>query len=144
MRFRIHRQWEDSKLGALERSREFGWMHYRELREIAVFLDETTAPAGVVLITEGQLNHNFFLLISGVLEATHRGRHQVFLRPVETCGEIGLGSGEMASATIVTATPVRLLVAGQEQKRALGQLMESLAKGRATRLPSRIMVPNPA
>jgi hypothetical protein len=78
MRFRIHRQWEDSKLGALRRSREFGWMHYRQLKEIAGFLDETTAPAGVVLITEGLINYSFFLLISGVLEATHRARHQVF------------------------------------------------------------------
>ncbi len=144
MRFRIHRQWEDAKLGALARSQEFGWMKDRELKVIAGFLEETTAPAGIVLITEGQVNHSFFLLISGVLECTQGASHTVFLHPVETCGGIGMGSGEMASATIVTATRVRLLVAGQDQNRALGRCMASHANRLGERVPTRTMVPNPA
>ena len=143
MRFRIHRQWEDAKLNALSRSREFGWMQRWELKEITVFLDETTAPAGVVLITEGLPNYNFFMLISGVLEGTQGGRHKVFLHPVETFGEIGMGSGE-ATATIATVTPVRLLVAGHDQNRALGYRMASRANRHVARVSTRTMVPNPA
>ena len=144
MRFRIHRQWEETKLGALARSRDFKWMHRRELKEIAVFLDETTAPAGVVLIAEGLRNCSFFLLISGVLESTQGGRHKAFLHPVETCGEIGVGTGDLARATIVTVTPVRLLVAAEDQNRELGHRMASHANRRAARVPTRILVPNPA
>jgi CRP-like cAMP-binding protein len=114
-----------------------------ELKEITVFLEETTAPAGVMLITEGLPNYNFFMLISGVLEGTQGGRHKVFLHPVETFGEIGMGTGE-ATETIVTVTPVRLLVADQARNRALGYLMASRAHRQVARVSTRTMLPNPA
>lgn len=118
MRFRIHRQWDDGKVEALARSREFGWMEYRELQLIAPYLAETTAPAGVTLMTEGQLNHNFFLLISGVVEVTQAGVHRRFLRAGESFGATAMSLSESATETISTVTAVRLLVAGNEQHRA--------------------------
>ncbi len=123
MRFRIHRQWEDGKVEALAHSREFGWMRDDELKEIAPYLDETTAPAGVTLVTEGRPNHSFFLLISGVLEETQGGRHVAFLHPGETCGAKSMSTREMATDTVRTMTPVRLLVAGHGQYRALAHRM---------------------
>lgn len=118
MRFRIHRQWEDGKVEALARSREFGWMEYRELQLIAPYLAETTAPAGVTLVTEGQPNRGFFLLISGVVEATQEGAHKRFLRAGESFGATAVSSSESATETIRTVTAVRLLVAGNQHDRA--------------------------
>jgi len=118
MRFRLHRQWEDGKVEALARSREFGWMEYRELQLIAPYLAETTAPADVTLVTEGQHGEHFFLVISGVLEATQGGCHKRFLRAGESFGATPMSSSESAGETIRTVTAVRLLVAGSEQDRA--------------------------
>jgi CRP-like cAMP-binding protein len=123
MRFRIHRQWEDGKVDALARTREFGWMAGSELKGIAPYLDETTAPAGVTLIAEGRPNHSFFLLISGVLEETQGGHHVAFLHPGETCGAKSMSTRESATETIRTVTHVRLLVAGHGQYRALAHRM---------------------
>ncbi len=143
MRFRIHRQWQDGKVDALARSREFGWMDYRELELIAPYMAETTTPADVTLITEGQLNHSFFMVISGVLEATQRGRFRRFVRPGESCGATALSPGESATETIRTVTAARLLVADNPQIRASYQRLASRSD-RTPRTPNRRMVRSPA
>jgi CRP-like cAMP-binding protein len=143
MRFRIHRQWQDGKVEALARSREFGWMEYRELELIAPYMAETTTPADVTLITEGQLNHSLFLVISGVLEATQSGRHKRFVRSGESCGATALSPGESATETIRTVTAARLLVADDPQIRASYLRLASRTDW-APRTPNPNMVPNPA
>lgn len=144
MKFRVRRQLVDGKVKALARSREFGWLPYEELKEIALFVDETTAPAAMTLITEGRLNHNFFLLVSGVLEVTQGGRHKVFLYPGETCGERSMSTREMATETICTVTPARLLVAGHGQFRALSHRMLGEPRDRPVPVPTRTLAPTPA
>jgi len=144
MRIRIHRQWEDGKVEALARSREFGWMVYRELKLIAPYLTETTAPAGVTLITEGQLNHNFFLLISGVLEVTQDGHHKRFLRAGESCGATAMSTNELAAETIRTVTAARLLVTGSQQHRGSHHRTAGRSNAQAMRVPGTALVPNPA
>lgn len=142
MRLRIHRQWRDSKVGALASSRDFGWMPSHELSEVATYLDETTAPPGVTLINEGLPNHAFFLLVSGILEATQGGRHKAFLHPGETCGAASMSTRDAATETITTVTHVRLLVAGHEQYRALGHRIAGSTREAAPR-PARTLVPHP-
>jgi len=143
MRFRIHRQWEDGKVEALARSREFGWMDYRALQLISPYLAETTSAAGVTLIVEGQPNHHFFLLISGVVEATQGGGHKRFLRAGESFGATPLTTGDTAPETIRCVTAVRLLVAGNEQSRAQGHRMAGHANGQPARAAASTMAPNP-
>jgi CRP-like cAMP-binding protein len=143
MRFRIHRQWQDGKVEALARSREFGWMEYRELELIAPYMAETTTPADVTLITEGQLNHSFFLVISGVLEATHAGQHRRFVRAGESCGATALSPGESATETVRTVTGARLLVADNPQVRASYQGLYSRADN-YPRTPKGRLVQSPA
>ena len=144
MRFRLHRQWKDGKVEALARSREFGWMEYRELQLIAPYLAETTAPADVTLITEGRHGDHFFLVISGVLEATERGCHKRFLRAGESFGATAMTIGESAAETIRTVTAVRLLVAGSEQSRPKNRRMPNHTDGRAASTRGRNLVPSPA
>jgi CRP-like cAMP-binding protein len=143
MRFRIHRQWQDGKVEALARSREFGWMEYRELELIAPHMAETTTPADVTLITEGQLNHSFFLVISGVLEATHAGQFRRFVRAGESCGATALSPGESATETIRTVTAARLLVADNPQIRASFQRLFRGTES-APHVPNRRLVHSPA
>jgi CRP-like cAMP-binding protein len=143
MRLRIHRQWQDGKVEALARSREFGWMEYRELELIAPYMADTTAPADVTLIVEGQLNHSFFLVLSGVLEATKGGNHRRFLRGGESFGATALSPGESAIETIRTVTAVRLLVADNPQIRASYQRLFSRTDS-AQRTPRGRLVHSPA
>jgi len=144
MRFRLHRQWEDGKVEALARSREFGWMEYRELQLIAPYLAETTAPAGVTLITEGQHSEHFFLVISGVLEATQGGCHRRFLRAGESFGATAMSIGESAGETVRTVSAVRLLVAGTEQSRMPDRRSPSHTSRRNVSAHRRSIVPSPA
>ena len=144
MRFRLHRQWQDGKVEALARSREFGWMGYRELQLIAPYMAETTAPAGVTLITEGQPNHSFFLVISGVLEATQGGHHKRFLRSGESCGATPMSSYDSATETLRTVTAVRLLVANNEQDPASDRRLAVRAMRDAVHGSLRAMAPSPA
>jgi len=143
MRFRLHRQWEDGKVEALARSREFGWMDYRELQLIAPYLAETTAPRDVTLITEGQQSDHFFLVISGVLEATQGGRHKRFLRAGESFGATAMSIGESAGETIRTVTAVRLLVAGNEQNQASNRRVAVRAIRDSVFASIRTMAPSP-
>jgi CRP-like cAMP-binding protein len=143
MRFRIHRQWQDGKVEALARSREFGWMEYRELELIAPYMAETTTPPDVTLITEGQLNHSFFLVISGVLEATRDGQFRRFVRSGESCGATALSPGESATETIRTVTAARLMVADNPQIRASYQRLFSRTDS-SSRTPNRRMATSPA
>jgi len=143
MRFRLHRQWEDGKVEALARSREFGWMDYRELQLIAPYLAETTAPAGVTLITEGGHSDHFFLVISGVLEATQGGCHKRFLRAGESFGATAMSIGESAAETIRTVTAVRLLVTGNEQNQASNRRVAVRAIRDSVFASIRTMAPSP-
>jgi len=143
MRFRLHRQWEDGKVEALARSREFGWMDYRELELIAPYLAETTAPPDVTLITEGQRNQHFFLVVSGVLEATQGGCHKRFLRAGESFGATPRTAGMNAAETIRSVTAVRLLVAGSQQNRASYRRVAVRAIRDSVFQPIRTMTPSP-
>ena len=119
-------------------------MEYRELELIAPYLAETTVPAGIALITEGQLNRNFFLLISGVVEATQSGVHKRFLRAGESFGATAMSISESAGETITSVTAVRLLVAGGEPNQAPNQRMTARPVRDGGRGSIGTMAPSPA
>lgn len=81
-----------------------------ELNEIATIADEISLAEGTVLIGEGEPGREFLIVIDGTVKVTKKGRRLNELGPGSFVGEIALVTDVPRTATVVTTSPVRLLV----------------------------------
>ena len=86
----------------------------RQLRSIARIMRVFDAPAGTVITRVGEPGNDFYLIVDGTVSVDLPGGKSVCLRPGEFFGEMSLLDGDPRSATVVTETPVRLLVINRE------------------------------
>jgi len=82
----------------------------RQLQSVARIARIFEAPAGTVLTRTGDPGDEFFLILDGTVRVGVSTGQPVLLRPGEFFGEMSLLDGDPRSATVVTDTPVRLLV----------------------------------
>ncbi len=82
----------------------------QQLQSVARIARVLEAPAGTVLTRTGDPGDEFFLILDGSVSVGVAAGHPVLLRPGEFFGEMSLLDGDPRSATVVTDTPVRLLV----------------------------------
>lgn len=107
----------DSKLDRLAKVPLFAKLGKRDLQHLASECDEVSIPAGKTLITEGQSTDSFFILTSGNVQITRRGKPVHRSGPGDFFGEIGMLSQAPAVATVVTEGPVEALVLSHAQFR---------------------------
>ena len=86
----------------------------RQLRSIARIVRVLDAPAGAVITRVGEPGNEFYLILDGTVSVDLSVGKSVSLRPGEFFGEMSLLDGAPRSATVVTDTPVRLLVINRE------------------------------
>ena len=86
----------------------------RQLRSIAEIARVFDAPAGTVITRVGEPGSEFYLILDGTVSVDLPVGKPVALRPGEFFGEMSLLDGDPRSATVVTETPVRLLVINRE------------------------------
>jgi len=108
-----------SKLSDLRRSSLFSGLSQKELSLLAANLDEVRVPVGTVLVSEGKRNTAFWLVVEGEARVSIQGRERRSIGPGGHFGATSMLDGLGASATVVAAAPLRALVAGIEQFRAL-------------------------
>jgi CRP/FNR family cyclic AMP-dependent transcriptional regulator len=82
----------------------------RQLQSVARIARVFEVPAGTVLTRTGDPGDEFFLILDGTVSVGVSVGQPVLLRPGEFFGEMSLLDGDPRSATVVTDTPVRLLV----------------------------------
>lgn len=82
----------------------------RQLRSVARIARVFDVAAGTQLTRAGEPGDEFFLVIDGSARAEVSAEKHVLLQPGEFFGEMSLLDGGPRSATVVAATPVRLLV----------------------------------
>ncbi len=82
----------------------------RQLRSIARIARVVDAPAGTVITRVGEPGNEFYLILDGTVIVNLSAGEPVSLRSGEFFGETSLLNGGPRSATVVTDTPVRLLV----------------------------------
>jgi CRP/FNR family transcriptional regulator, cyclic AMP receptor protein len=90
-----------------------------ELRKIRSSLDEVEVPAGKVLVEEGRIGMEFFIIVSGQAAVTREGKKVATLGPGGHFGELALLDRRPRSASVVSETEMDLLVLSQRQFNSL-------------------------
>jgi CRP/FNR family cyclic AMP-dependent transcriptional regulator len=93
-----------------------------QLRTVRKAIEEVVVPAGRVLCEEGTLGREFFFVVDGTASVRRNGRRVTTLGPGKWFGELSLLDRQPRSATVVSETPMTLLVL--EQRRFNGLLEE--------------------
>ncbi|MFZ0665123.1 MAG: cyclic nucleotide-binding domain-containing protein [Acidimicrobiales bacterium] len=99
-----------------------------QLRMIRKAVEEVEVPAGVVLCEEGTVGREFFYIVEGTATIKRGGRRVTSLGPGRYFGELSLLDRLPRSATIVSDTPMKLLVLEQRQFNGLLDSMPGMAR----------------
>jgi CRP-like cAMP-binding protein len=91
-----------------------------QLRKIRQAVEEIDVPEGVVLCEEGSVGREFFYIVEGTATVKRNGRKVANLGPGGYFGELALLDRLPRSATVVSETPMKLVVL--EQRRFNGLL----------------------
>jgi len=100
----------DAKLELLRRVPLFATFKARDLELVGRLADEVDVPAGRVLTREGEVGHEFFVIVSGTVRIERAGKLLNTLGPGDFLGEIALIDGRPRTATATAVGPARLLV----------------------------------
>ena len=101
---------QDAKVELISRVPLFEHCSKRELAAIAAIADQVELPEGRVLVKEGELGREFFVLVDGTVEVRKGAQQLAMLRAGDFFGEIALVSNSPRMATVETVSPVRALV----------------------------------
>jgi CRP-like cAMP-binding protein len=100
----------DQKLELLKRVPLFAGLGRKELEQLAMITDEIDVKAGTVLVQEGRVAHEFFIIVSGEVAIDKGGREINSLSSGDFLGEIALIDGGPRTATATASSACRLLV----------------------------------
>lgn len=108
---------EKERLDILRNVKELSTADDTKLRSLLPFFDEVAVPAGVAVAQESRLCHEYLVVASGQLEICRRGR-ATLLGPGGSFGWTPMRVRGRHDATVVTTSPVQLLVMSHSQFRA--------------------------
>lgn len=102
----------DAKMDLLKSIPLFAGCSKAELRQLASVADELDLRKGTVLIREGRIGHEFFVLVEGTVQVVKDGRKLADLGPGSWVGEIALltKAPRMATATATSAVTALVIV----------------------------------
>ena len=98
-----------------------------QLRTIRKAIEEVNVPAERVLCEEGTLGREFFFIVEGTASVRRNGRKIATLGPSKWFGELSLLDRMPRSATVVSETPMTLLVLEQRRFNGLLDQMPTLS-----------------
>ena len=107
----------DPKIDALSKVPLFATLTRAELEFVATRADEVDVPAGKVLTTQGAPGDTFYALLDGEARVDIDGSLRRTLKTGDFFGEISMLDRGLATATIKTTKPSRLLVMSHAQFR---------------------------
>jgi CRP/FNR family cyclic AMP-dependent transcriptional regulator len=101
---------QDTKVEALKRAPLFEGLSKKELTLLARVSEDMELEAGTVLCREGDLGHEFFVIVEGETEITKKGRKLANRSGGDFVGEIALLEEVPRTATVKAKTPLRVFV----------------------------------
>lgn len=87
----------------------------KDLQKIAKASDEVEVKAGRVLVDQGRMGHEFFLIVEGQAIVKRNESEVNRLGPGDYFGELSLLDRAPRNATVVADTDMKLLVLGQRE-----------------------------
>ena len=109
-----------------------------ELRKIRSSLDAVSVPAGKVLVEEGRIGQEFFIIVDGRASVTRNGRRVARLEAGSHFGELALLDRRPRSASVVSETDMDVLVMSQRQFNGLLESVPSIARKMLSALATRL------
>jgi CRP/FNR family transcriptional regulator, cyclic AMP receptor protein len=101
---------QDTKVAALKRAPLFEGLSKKELTLLARVSEDMELEKGTVLCKEGELGHEFFVIVEGETEVTRKGRKVANRKGGDFVGEIALLEEVPRTATVKAKTPLRVFV----------------------------------
>jgi CRP-like cAMP-binding protein len=101
---------QNAKVEALKRAPLFDGLSRKELVELARVSEDLEVPPGKVLCKEGEIGHEFFVIVDGEVEVTRNGKRVATRAGGEFFGEIALLEETRRTATVTAKTPLRFFV----------------------------------
>ena len=109
-----------------------------ELRKIRSSLDSVSVPAGKLLVEEGHIGQEFFIIVEGKAAVTRNGRKVATLGPGGHFGELALLDRRPRSASVVSETDMDVLVMSQRQFNGLLESVPTIARKLLSALATRL------
>ena len=88
----------------------FASLDEQTLLRVAIFASEISHPAGRELVRQGEYAREFMAIEEGEVDVFHDGKRIATLGPGDYFGEIGVLEKTRRTATVVSTTPVRLVL----------------------------------
>jgi CRP-like cAMP-binding protein len=120
----------DAKLKRLAKVQLFSACTKSDLARIAKLADELEVPAGRVLMRQGELGHECFVVLSGKARVSFRGNAKdLVLGPGSCIGELALlQRNGRRSATVTAESDMDLLVLGSREFAGLVDQVPAVGK----------------
>ncbi len=109
-----------------------------ELRKIRSSLDEVIVPKGKMLVEEGRIGQEFFIIVSGTATVRRKGKKIATLEPNSHFGELALLDRLPRSASVVSETEMDLLVLSQRQFNTLLESVPTISRKLLAALSTRL------
>ncbi len=109
-----------------------------ELRKIRSSLDEVTVPAGKLLVEEGTVGREFFVVVDGTATVTRNGHTVATLGPGSHFGELALLDRRPRTASVVSDTDLTVLVLSQRHFNGILEAVPSIARKLMAALATRV------
>jgi putative membrane protein len=106
----------------------FSTLDRKQLDIVAQQTDEVDVREGEVLVRQGELGQEFFIVESGTAEASIDGRHIREFGPGDFFGEMALLEEERRTATVTATSPMVVIVMTRASFRALDQTVPTIHK----------------
>ncbi len=116
----------------------FAALSRKELGLIARRGEDVSVKAGKVLCSEGEMGHQYFVILAGNANVTRRGRKIATLGPGAGFGELSLLARQPRNATVTAATDMELVVLGQREFAGLIDDVPGFARKLLSTLASRV------
>ncbi|MHB1518490.1 MAG: cyclic nucleotide-binding domain-containing protein [Acidimicrobiales bacterium] len=109
-----------------------------ELRKIRSSLDEVQVPPGKLVVEEGRVGLELFLIVSGMAAVKRSGRRVAALGPGDYFGELALLDRRPRSASVISETEMDLLVLSQRQFNGLLNSVPTMSRKMLTAMATRL------
>ncbi len=129
---------KDPKLDRLHSAPLFAGCDKKELERLAAAIDIVEVEAGKVLISQGAIHHEAFVIESGEAEVLVDGEVVATIPAGEMIGEIGLLSRGHASATVKARTPLSVLIIPHQRFDSIAHDTPGLGMAMAKELAKRL------